>query len=227
MRRSDWLLQQLPVSMVEDDFLGRFLMIFQSIADTELHQIDTLKHMFDPAVAPDAMVRLMGQWIGVDWIDPSLPDELQRDMVRGYSALVRWRGTRQGLKMLLELVTNGPATVIDNGGVYPEGEAPVTDPHVVLRIESTGWATERDVLRIVRAELPASVTFELFVGDRQLWPTDAPFGSVAPVSAALAALVASPAAASASSSSQSIAVAAGSLPHEPSPPQQHNIWSES
>lgn len=226
MRRSDWLLQQLPVSMVEDDFLGRFLMIFQSIADTELHQIDTLKHMFDPAVAPDAMVRLMGQWIGVDWIDPSLPDELQRDMVRGYSALVRWRGTRQGLKMLLELVTNGPATVIDNGGVYPEGEAPVTDPHVVLRIESTGWATERDVLRIVRAELPASVTFELFVGDRRLWPTDASSGSVAPASAALAALVASPAAPLVPS--PGIAVAAGSLPHEPPPPpQQYDIWSES
>ena len=94
-RRHDWLLQQLPVAMVEDDFLGRFLMIFQTIADTELHQIDTLQHLFDPAVAPDAMVRTMATWVGIDWVDSSLPDLLQRDLVRGYSSIVRWRGTRR------------------------------------------------------------------------------------------------------------------------------------
>ena len=89
MRRDDWLLHQLPVGMVEDGFLARFLMIFQTIADTEMHQIDTLAHMFDPTVAPDVMVRALGSWIGIDWIDSSLPDDLQRRIVREYSSLVR------------------------------------------------------------------------------------------------------------------------------------------
>ena len=95
MRREDWLLHQLPVGMVEDDFLSRFLRIFQSVADTELHQIDALRHMFDPTVAPDGMVRLMGPWIGVDWIDPSLPDELQRRIVMEYASLVWLNGKRR------------------------------------------------------------------------------------------------------------------------------------
>lgn len=172
MRRPDWLLQQLPVAMVEDDFLARFLMIFQTIADTELHQIDTLHHVFDPAVAPDAMVRTMGSWVGIDWVDSSLPDELQRDLVRGYSGQLRWRGTRRGIRQLLELISGGPASVLDSGGVYAEGEAPVTDPFVVLKVDQLGWATEDDLLRIVRNELPANVVFELYVGARRIWPPE-------------------------------------------------------
>lgn len=171
-RRHDWLLQQLPVAMVEDDFLSRFLMIFQSIADTELHLIDTLHHAFDPTVAPDAMVRTMAAWLGIDWVDSSLPDGLQRDLVRGYSSVVRWRGTRRGIRQLLELVSGGPASVLDSGGVYSEGEAPATDPFVVLKVEQLGWATDDDLLRIVRHELPANVVFELYVGARRIWPPE-------------------------------------------------------
>jgi hypothetical protein len=140
------------------------------VADTELHQIDTMRHMFDPTVAPDAMVRLMGWWIGIDWIDSSLPDELQRRIVREYSELVQWRGTLRGMKQLLELITLDSASVGDNGGVYLENDAPVQPPHVRMHVERSGWATEPDLIRIIRAELPASVTFELFVGSRRIWP---------------------------------------------------------
>lgn len=165
MRRDDWLLHQLPVAMVEDDFLARFLRIFQTVSDTVLHQIDSLPHLFDPTVAPDNMVRLMGAWLGVDFIDSFLPDEVQRQIVREYSSLVQWRGTGRGLKQLLELISGQEATVEDSGGVYLEGEAPSAPPHVTLTVTSTGWATEADLVRIVRSELPASVTFELWIGD--------------------------------------------------------------
>ena len=170
MRRNDWLAHQLPVGMTDDDFLMRFLGIFQSVTDTVLHHVDTLPHMFDPTVAPDAMVRLMGSWLGVDWIDSSLDDELQRRIVLEYSDLLRWRGTAFGLQRLLEVISGGPATVEDSGGVYPEGESPDRPAHVRLAVESSGWASPVDLLTIVRAELPASVTFELRVGDTTIWP---------------------------------------------------------
>jgi hypothetical protein len=41
---------------------------------------------------------------------------------------------------------------------------------VVIRVESTGWVPERDFVEWVRDELPANVRFDLYVGDRQLWP---------------------------------------------------------
>lgn len=173
MRRADWLSHQLPVGMTDDEFLMRFLMIFQSVSETVLHQVDTLPHTFDPAVAPDAMVRLMGQWMGVDWIDSTLDDLDQRELVRTYSDLLRWRGTSRGLRELLEQISGAPAVVEDNGGIYPEGESPRTAPHVTIRIESTGWAAADDLVRIVRAELPASVTFEMSVGPVRIWPATA------------------------------------------------------
>jgi phage tail-like protein len=170
MRRQDWLSHQLPVGMLDDEFLVRFLGIFQAVADTVVHQIDTLPHVFDPTVAPDPMVRTMGHWIGIDWVDSSLPDELQRRIVREYGSLIKWRGTKRGLRQLLEVISGERAIVTDSGGVYPEGDAPRDAAHVRLEVRSTGWATESDLLRIVRSELPASVTFELVVAGRTIWP---------------------------------------------------------
>lgn len=170
MRRDDWLPHQLPVGMTDDDFLMRFLSIFQTLADTVLQQIDTLPHMFDATVAPPEMVRAMSRWTGVDWNDSSLDEHLQRQIVLQYSELLQWRGTRRGLERLLRLIGGGEVVVDDSGEVVPEGESSGAAPHVHITVESTGWARPDDLVRIVRDELPASVTFELFVGTDQLWP---------------------------------------------------------
>lgn len=172
-RHPDWLLQQLPVGMSEDDFFARFVRIFQSVADTVLHQVDTMPHLFDVTVAPLPMVRTVGSWLGIDWIDPSLPDHLQRRIVREYSAGLLWRGTKAGLTRVLELLCDaqpGDVIVDDSGGVYTD-DAPRTAPHVRMSVPDSGWTTEADLLRIVRSELPATVTFELRVGDRLIHPT--------------------------------------------------------
>ena len=177
MRRDDWLLHQLPVGMAEDDFLYRFVSIFQHVADTVVHQIDTLPHIVDPTVAPPSMVQTMAQWLGVNWLDSSLDPRLQREIVLQYSDLIRWRGTRRGLQQLLELLSGGPATVRDSGGVFAEGESPAAAPHVRIDIGSTGWNSAADLVRIVRDELPATVTFDLWVAGERVWPTAAPVGT--------------------------------------------------
>ena len=174
MRSNDWLAHQLPVGMTEDDFFMRFVTIFQRISDTVLDQIDSLPYMFDPSVAPDNMVRAMAEWIGVDWVDSSLDDRLQRKIVMKYSQLIQWRGTNQGLVLLLELLSGGPVEVSDTGGVFPEGESSNMPPHVRLDLASAGWNRTADLIRIVRSELPATVTFDLWVAGDKIWPVDQP-----------------------------------------------------
>ena len=93
------------MGMTEDEFFVRFVSIFQEVGGTVLDQIDMLPFVFDTAVAPDSLVRAIGSWVGLDWVDPSLPDIAQRRLVRGYSALLPWRGTRKGLTELLHLIT--------------------------------------------------------------------------------------------------------------------------
>jgi hypothetical protein len=84
--------------------------------------------------------------------------------------MLQWRGTALGLRQILEMVTDAPVEIIDSGGVYLEGEAPENPAHVRIKVESSGWTTEDDLLDLVRAELPAAVSFELSVGDRVVWP---------------------------------------------------------
>jgi phage tail-like protein len=215
-RRDDWLLYQLPVAMTDDSFFVRFLSIFQEVSNTVLHTVDNIPHLFDTAVAPDRLVRAIGSWLGIDWIDPSLPIRLQRDIVRNYASIVPWRGTAFGLERLLTAVTQGEVRVEDSGGVYRQGEAPYAAPHVKVTLSPEGWIeekpgrwlklwdeeldvwelaeipddetdeeravreerqrvrlTESDLVRILHEEVPANVTFEVFVGERLAYPDPA------------------------------------------------------
>jgi phage tail-like protein len=219
MRRDDWLLNQLPMGMIEDDFFARFVGIFQHVATTMLDGVDNLENVIDVTVAPEPVVRWMGTWLAIGAIDSSLTHQLQRRIVRECAKILAWRGTKRGMTALLELMSLGPVTIEDSGGVYEEGTSPHVAPFVRMRVRpsdrwgpsrvrrrahrrrlrrralrrqgvrprrtrSIGWMQEDDFLTLVRNELPAHVTFELFVGDRRVWPrdrADVPVGPIDPV----------------------------------------------
>ncbi len=164
--RGNWLVDQLPVGMTQDTMLVRFVTIFQQLANGLLDHLDDMPHLGDISVTPDVMVRYLGSWVGLDWVDPSLTIRDQRELVRRYSKDLMWRGTNSGMRRLLTLVTGDDhAVVTDSGGVYLFGEAHDTEPHVHIQVASCGaWASEADLVDIVRSELPASVSFDLVVG---------------------------------------------------------------
>lgn len=167
-----WLLEQLPNGLLDSEFFVRFVSIFQELAETLTANADNVENLVDVKVAPDAMVRWLGSWIGIEGIDAELPDELQRRIVESAADTLVWRGTVRGLQRFLEIITGGPATVEDSGGVWREGEAPGGDAWVRMRVESTAWMAESDFASIVRDEVPAHVRAELRVGDRLIWTSD-------------------------------------------------------
>lgn len=189
--RPNWLINQLPGGMLDDDFLVRFLSIFQGVADTLVAHPEQLEHLLDPAVTPEPMLRFIGRWLGIESLDAATPLPVQRRMVAEMGRLIGWRGTRRGLLHALELLTGQPAEVRDNGGVYREGHAPgaagspslrpATAPHVEISVASAGWTTPEHLVALITDELPASVTFELWVGGARLWP--APVHPVVPPAA--------------------------------------------
>ncbi len=170
MRGDDWLLSQLPMGMLEDDFFTRFVRIFQEVATTYMEGVDNLEHIVDYTVAPMPFVPYLGSWIGQYSIDPSLPDALQRRIVRESGTNLAWRGTYRGLVQFLELVCNGPVEVSETGGVFREGEAPADPARIEIRVESTGWVTVADFVALVREELPAHVPAMIFVAGDLVWP---------------------------------------------------------
>lgn len=172
MRRSDWLVGQLPMGMLDDDFFVRFVSLFQEMAGSLLDGADNVTNVVDPTVAPTPLVRWLGSWIGTPSIDSSLPDALQRELVRRSSETLAWRGTRSGLERFLEVVTGSPAEIEESGRITREGEGDHRVPSVRMRVESIGWLSDEDFVALVEDEIPASVEYELYVGDRRLWPVD-------------------------------------------------------
>ncbi len=170
MKPDRWMLDQLPVGMLSDDFFTRFVSIFQAEAGTLVAHGENLPHLADPTVAPPAMVRWMADWIGLDGIDPDLPEDTQRRMVTTAARTLRRRGTPRALATFLELFSGGPAQVLDGGGVWREGEAPADHAWVVMRVGSTGGLQDADFVALIADHVPAHVRVELWVGDRQIWP---------------------------------------------------------
>lgn len=171
-RSRTWLLDQLPVAMLDVEFFTRFVSIFQRVGSTLLDDADNIDNLPDLSVTPTPAVRWLGSWIGVDSIDPSLPDGLQRSIVRSAAHTLGRRGTAGGLRDFLGLLTGGDADVREGGGVWRDGDAPRDTAWVVLRVATAGWLSEAEFVDLVQDEIPAHVRAELFIGERCVWRSE-------------------------------------------------------
>lgn len=167
-RRPDWLLSQLPVGMLQSDFFVRFVSIFQELGGTLMDGADLVDHVADQTVTPVPMISHLASWIGVDTIDASLPEVLQRLVLSSSAKTMARRGTRAGLQQYLELLSGGPAAVEDGGGVWPEGDAPKDPAWLRMSVRSTGHLGEDEFVAMVRDEIPAHVRAELWVDARRV-----------------------------------------------------------
>jgi phage tail-like protein len=170
VKRGSWLVGQLPMGMTDDDFFVRFVGIFEELATSFLEAADNIPNVVDVSVAPAELVRWLGSWIGAASIDSSLPEDLQRRLVRRASENLAWRGTKDGLARFLEVVTGSPAEIEESGRITREGQSGNRPPFVRVRVQSIGWLPDDDFVSLVEDEIPANVTYELYAGDRRLWP---------------------------------------------------------
>ncbi|HET9077888.1 MAG TPA: phage tail protein [Acidimicrobiales bacterium] len=160
--------------MLDDDFFLRFASMFEEEATTLLAGVDNIPHAFDVTVAPPAMVRQLGSWIGLPPIDSALDERLQRRLVRAGSAGLAWRGTRRALQDFLEVVTEGPAVVEESGSIRRDTGEPAPDPLVIMRVQGTGRMPVREFVALVEDEMPANARFEVWIAGRRVWPADQP-----------------------------------------------------
>jgi phage tail-like protein len=171
-RRSDWMIGQLPMGMLDDELLVRFASIFQEVATSIVEGADNIPNVVDPTVAPVPALSWLASWLGVTWIEPSLPADVQRRLVRECGRALAWRGTRQGLEILLRAVTGADVVVEESGsmrhGIEPGTGAP--SPTVRVAVQSTGWMSDDDFVELVTDEVPANVRCDIVVDGRLVWP---------------------------------------------------------
>lgn len=171
-RGDDWLVRQLPVQMLSQDFFVRFVSIFQELGSTLLDDADGVEHVADLSVTPEDSIAWLGSWIGVDSLDNSMPPELRRRIVGTAARTLAQRGTVSGLRSFLVLLSGGPAEVREGGGVWRAGDVPEDTAWVVMTVEDTG-SLERDAfVDMVKDEVPAHVRAELYVGSDRVWSSE-------------------------------------------------------
>jgi phage tail-like protein len=171
-RRGDWLVGQLPMGMLDDEFFVRFTAMFQELATSLVEGADNVSNAVDVSVAPPELVRWLGTWIGLDSVDASLDELLQRRLVRQGGRDLAWRGTRRGLEEFLGVVTGGPVVVEETGEIGRPGQLDDRTPSVTVRVSSTGWMSDDDFVALVSDEIPANVVFQVYANDVRLWPRD-------------------------------------------------------
>jgi phage tail-like protein len=166
-QHAGWLAEQLPRVMAEDHFTRQFLRIFEDIAGGVRNRVTGFEHDLDVGVAPPEFVRWMGGWLGLA-LDPSMPEEHQRGVVRAAGALFPFRGTRRGLQGMLEALTQSSVEITDNGGVFRGGQAPTGTKSVMVKVADAGALSEQNLFDLVKLEVPADATFDLRLGRRKV-----------------------------------------------------------
>jgi phage tail-like protein len=148
-------LTDLPAIYHDADFLGRFLLIFESIIEPIQQRQDHIEYYFSPKTCPDPFINWLASWLGLT--PPSAVGEAQRRrLVQEAMDLYQWRGTRYGLAHMIELSTGLPAEISDEPG-----------QNAVIRIRvrlPVDYGVDRATIdEVIRLHKPAHVGYILDV----------------------------------------------------------------
>jgi phage tail-like protein len=109
------------------DFTGRMLGNFAGLLTQWEDRIAAAHLRSDPAAVPPENLDWLGHWIGVAF-DHALPEPRRRDWLRAAPELARWHGTRNGLRLALDVAS---------GGLVRGGEVIVIEDFRLRRILAT------------------------------------------------------------------------------------------
>lgn len=154
-------LQYLPPLYQDDEFMGQFLMIFESILDPLDRTIDSINHYFDPRLVPEPLLPWLASWVDVV-LNEKWPIERRRELVTMAVDLYRWRGTRRGLREYLRIYA-GVEPFIEEAGREERG-SPKLPKHVfriTLDVDDPADIDRDLVETIIEAEKPAFASYIL------------------------------------------------------------------
>ena len=178
-------LRYLPAMYEDDDFMGRFLMLFDSFWHPLENVLTQIPEYFDPATAPRDLLPWLATWFDLVF-DDHWPEVQRRRLLESVVWLYRQRGTRQGLQTYLEIYTGARPQVIEHRArnfrlgagnqlgfgvalgkrnvphtftvILPLAPIVAATPEETQRLEQTRL---RMIEQIIEAEKPAHTTYHL------------------------------------------------------------------
>lgn len=98
-----------PGSASPSDFLERFLGIVEGVLTPIEDRIAQAHVLTDPRAVPEESLEWLASWVGLSY-EPTVRPELRRAMLQAAPALAKRRGCLEGLRLALELLTEGAVT---------------------------------------------------------------------------------------------------------------------
>ncbi|MHB1318436.1 MAG: phage tail protein I [Anaerolineae bacterium] len=150
---SRWL-QYLPPIYADDEFVGRYLLVFEDLLGPIQQIIAHWDLFLDPDTAPPGFLPWLNDWMA-HLVDEHWSAETQRELLNKSSWLHQARGTAQGLIAHLQIATGCPATIEEN----------VDGPHTfrVILAAKGQEIDQRIVERIIDLNRPAHTTYTITI----------------------------------------------------------------
>ena len=176
-QRSSYL-KYLPAIYSDSDFMGRFLMIFESVLKPIQNVVDNVAYHFDPALTPQEFLPWLASWVDVV-LDESWPLERRRALVSSAVELYQWRGTKRGMREYLRVYTGVEPQITEEFGGFPLNDnsrlglntALGSDQHnvftVTLELDDPDSLNVHHIKTIIEAEKPAHAAYRLEIKKRQ------------------------------------------------------------
>jgi len=96
-----------------NDFLKRFLWIFQHVMNSLIFNLDNVDKMFDPMLCSKEFLNWILSWFYKDF-DYDIPEFKLRKFLKKLFYLNRYRSTRNSLSLILEIITDIRPEIIEN-----------------------------------------------------------------------------------------------------------------
>ncbi len=180
--RQSWLLNYLPGVYAGDDFLNRFLLIFEDTLRPLQLMTDNLHYYFHPLTAPSDLIPWLATWVNLV-LDDNWTMEQRRHLIYTAPELYSRRGTRRGLIEYLTLYTG----VVPNISEYVDGMVLGPDTRLGINTRIAGAERhrftvtmylpemseeeiaykEQNIRRVIDTEKPAHTTYRLLLKTRK------------------------------------------------------------
>ena len=138
-------IKHLPSIYQNNDFLNKFLWVFQHLSYEITAVLDNLHLFLTPMEAPSDFVEWIATWFGLN-IENLGDENSARLLLQNAVLLYRWRGTSKGLRAILKIVTGVEPEIFENSMPY--------GPYVI-----SGGAVEGHVLNKLTANSYFTVYF--------------------------------------------------------------------
>ena len=148
----------LPDIFQEDDFLRRFLHIFEDIWEPLEQRQDHIAMYFDPRTCPVSFLPWLASWLDIP-LKTHWPIARQRRLLAQAIELYSWRGTSYGLIRMIEVCTGLIPTITD-----VPGQPHVFRIQISLAVGAADETVDRALIEnLIQTHKPAHVGYILEV----------------------------------------------------------------